>query len=103
MAAKPRLTVRLAGSTLHALAYIAERDGLAPAEAARMMLGAQIEATLARRGWRHDQQSRYRVWLAERAAAGEKPESPDQADYDALAQGAAWRPADAAATGNRRA
>lgn len=103
MAAKPRVTVRLAPATLHALAYIAERDNLAPAEAARMMLGAQVQATLERRGWGADQQAHYRAWQAEQAAAGQRSETPDQADYDRLAQGAAWRPPAAAASGKVRA
>lgn len=87
MAAKPRISVRLAPATLHALAYIAQRDGLPPAEAARMMLAAQVDATLAGRGWKEDARAHYRAWLAEQAAAGDRAETPEQADYDALAAG----------------
>lgn len=87
MAAKPRLTVRLAPSYLHALAYIAARDNLAPAEAARMLLQAQLDATLTARGWREDQQDAWRAWLAEQGAKGGRVESPEQADYDRLAAG----------------
>lgn len=89
MAAKPRITVRLAPSTLHALAYVAARDGLTPAEAARMMVSAQVDATLARRGWREDQQDHWRAWLAEQGAKSGRVESPEQADYDQLAAGLA--------------
>lgn len=99
MAAKPRVTVRLAPGTLHGLAYIAERDGLPPAEVARMMVSATVQATLQRRGWAEDHQATYRAWLAEQGARAGRPESPTQADYDALAQGmpAAPDPAEAAA------
>lgn len=87
MAAKPRVTVRLAPSTLHALAYIAERDHLAPAEVARMMISAGVRATLQGRGWAEDHQDSWRAWLAEQAGDGGRPETPDQADYDRLAEG----------------
>lgn len=93
MAAKPRVTVRLAPSVLHGLAFVAARDGQAPAEVARLMLSAQVQATISRRGWFAEHEASYRAWLAEQAARGVRPESPTQADYDALALGLPAPPA----------
>jgi len=87
MAAKPRLTVRLAPSYLHALAYIAERHGSAPAEVAREMMGAQISQVLGDNVWRRDWEACYRAWQAEQGGKPGRAESPEQADYDALAAG----------------
>lgn len=88
MAAKPRVTVRLAPSTLHALAYIAERDKLAPAEAARMMVSAQVRAILEGRGWAADQQQLFRDWERAHATDGAPAPVARQEDYDQLAAGA---------------
>jgi predicted transcriptional regulator len=110
MAAKPRVTVRLAPSTLHALAYLAEREHTTPAEMARGMIGALVSAQLDKRGWREDWSDTYRAWLAEQGAIEGRAESPSQDDYDRLAQGldvqdtravspAEWRRFIAATTG----
>jgi hypothetical protein len=93
MAAKARVTVRLAPSYLHALAYIAAREGFAPAEIAREMLAALVERTLRERGWRRDWEQSYAAWKAEQGARPGRVESPDQLDYDRLAAGVAFTPA----------
>lgn len=90
MAARPRLTVRLAPSYLHALAYIAERDGLTPAEVAREMLAAMVSKKLESAGWTRDWESCYTAWKAEQGRRQGRAESPEQADYDALAAGAGF-------------
>lgn len=87
MAAKPRVTVRLAPETLHQLAYVAARDAVPPAELARMLLQAQLAAVLGARGLGAECKEHWRAWLAEQARAGNRPESPTQEDYDELAVG----------------
>jgi hypothetical protein len=69
MAAKPQMTVRLAPSILHALEYLAEREGIAPAELARVQITAACQTGLDRHGWREDCQRDYMRWLDRRAAA----------------------------------
>jgi len=102
MAAKPRVTVRLAPSSLHALAYLAEREGYTPAEIAREILGAGVLQTLAARGWQADWRACWGAWQAEQGARPARYEVPDQADYDALAEGRGF-PATPAAEGALRA
>ncbi len=87
MAAKPRATVRLTPSILHALAYCAERTEQAPAELARELIAAGVEKILTERTWRRDWEHSYRAWLAQQGAVPDRHESPAQADYDALADG----------------
>lgn len=92
MAAKAQLTVRLAPANLHALAYIAQRSDFLPAEIAREMVNAGIEAVLSKRGWRRDWEQTYRAWQAEQGAVPDRFEAPEQADYDALAAGLTHTP-----------
>ncbi len=87
MAAKPRATVRLTPSILHALAYCAERTEQAPAELARQLIAAGVEKILTDRVWRRDWEQSYRAWLAQQGAVVGRSESPAQDDYDALAEG----------------
>ena len=85
MAEKPRMTVRLAPSILHALDYLAEREAVAPAELARVQSPtAACQTALDRHGWRGDFQRDYMRWL-DRRALQERTESDlvdDAADID---------------------
>jgi hypothetical protein len=87
MAAKARVTVRLAPSSLHALAYLAEREGYTPAEIAREIIAAGVLQTLAARGWQTDWRGCWAAWCAEQGARPARYEVPAQEDYDALALG----------------
>lgn len=96
MAAKARVTVRLAPSSLHALAYLAAREGYTPAEVAREILSAGVLQTLAARGWQGEWRQCWEAWQAEMGARPARYEVPEQADYDALAEGRGFPQAPAA-------
>jgi hypothetical protein len=85
MSAKPRVTVRLAPSTLHQLAYLSERHTTPPAEMARTILTAWCQDQLRAPGQQTDWQRAYNAWLDEQAARSDRAEAPDQSDYDRLA------------------
>lgn len=82
MAAKPQMTVRLAPSILHALEYIAEREGIAPAELARTLITAGAQTSLDRHGWRVDCQAGYMAWLERRAQADRAAGHPENMTGD---------------------
>lgn len=86
MSAKPRMTVRLAPSTLHQLAWLAARRGIPPAELARICLTSWCQRMIADEGKSAEWYESYRAWLDEKGAAAPSAESPRQADYDGLAQ-----------------
>jgi hypothetical protein len=71
MAVKPRMTVRLSPSYEHMLRWMAERQGAAPAEMARVTLQAQLERLLEQKVWRAQWQDAYNAELNARAAERE--------------------------------
>jgi len=85
MSARPRVSIRLSPSYLHALAWIAEREDAPPAELGRSMIQASIDAWLDKHGWRPQWNQAYSDWLADRAAVPNRAESPTEADYDRVA------------------
>jgi len=97
MAAKPRVTVRLAPSDLHGLAYIAALRGTTPAELARELIGLRLREELIVSDRVQACQDHYMTWLAEQAARGPRAEQPDQRDYDRLAAGEIAGPLEQAA------
>lgn len=86
MAARPRMTVRLSPSRLHQLAWLAGREGWPPAEYARVQLTSVCEQHIAGAGLQGAWERDYAAWQAVQGRRPGKAESPDQHDYDRLAE-----------------
>jgi len=69
MAAKPQMTVRLAPSIEHALHFLAERDGISPAELARLIITAGCQTALDKHNLRAQCQDAYMLWLTQKGPA----------------------------------
>lgn len=81
MAAKPQMTIRLAPSIVHAVEYLAERDGTAPAELVRTLVSAAAQRELERHGWSQDCQAAYMRALGARGDGGADPAPGDLQRY----------------------
>lgn len=85
MSAKPRMTVRMAPSRLHQLAWLARKAGFTPGEYARICLTAYCDREIAAGDVLSDWQRAYADWLAEQGIDEVRDDIPPQRAYDQLA------------------